>query len=44
VATRLERYLPVGWLNRRLQSSALFKKLITLNLFDSWLFLLRKKG
>jgi 2-polyprenyl-3-methyl-5-hydroxy-6-metoxy-1,4-benzoquinol methylase len=44
VATRLERYLPVGWLNRRLRSSALFKKLITLNLFDSWLFLLRKKG
>jgi 2-polyprenyl-3-methyl-5-hydroxy-6-metoxy-1,4-benzoquinol methylase len=44
VATRLERYLPVAWLNRRLEWSALFQRLITLNLFDSWLFLLRKKS
>jgi 2-polyprenyl-3-methyl-5-hydroxy-6-metoxy-1,4-benzoquinol methylase len=43
LATRLERYLPVAWLNRRLESSALFRKTITLNLFDSWVFLLRRK-
>jgi 2-polyprenyl-3-methyl-5-hydroxy-6-metoxy-1,4-benzoquinol methylase len=43
LATRLERYLPVGALNRRLESSTLYQRTVTLNLFDSWLFVLGRK-
>jgi SAM-dependent methyltransferase len=47
VASRLERYLPVGPINRLLLSTQagerLYRKVIGVNPHDSWVFLLRKR-